>query len=576
MSLVLRSILAVALWPWLPLPSFAQDRQPADAQPPAPSPDLAAADQLWQSGKFSEAEAGYAALVKTNPNLIPAQTGLVRALLREDKVDEALDAVTTALKSFGELPALLAARGDVQYRLAQMDAAESSYTDAKALDRKLVRAFLGLARVYRSQSLYGKAYEELRHAHDLAPNDVEVERAWLSVLPRRQQLAAMQAYLVAPHPDDEEQVQWMTDNVEFLKQTADQPARACMLVSKVERTETPLFIVRDAGANRSGIGLTTRINDQRFNLQLDTGAGGIMVSHKVGERAKLTRVSSGHFGGLGDKGAQTGYFAVADRIQIGELAFQDCVVFVSDKNSVGSQDGLIGADVFASYLVDIDLPGMRLVLSPLPARPDDTPAPASLNSEGESELGSAVKGEPAEAKSTTDAASPAPSSTSASQLPASHPSANYLPKDRYIAPEMSRWTEIYRVGHDILVPTTVNDSPSTLFLLDTGAFDNVVSVRAGQQAAKVKSSFGMKVAGISGDVKKVYHAKVTLRFGHLQQSNVDTITLDLAKISRQAGTEISGLLGFTMLQMLDLKIDYRDGLVNLEFDPKRVQRLLKP
>jgi len=141
---------------------------------------------------------------------------------------------------------------------------------------------------------------------------------------------------------------------------------------------------------------------------------------------------------------------------------------------------------------------------------------------------------------------------------------------------MSRWTQIYRIGHDILVPTTVNDSPSSLFLLDTGAFDNVVAMRAGQQAAKVKSSFGMKIAGLSGDVKKVYHAKVTLRFGHLQQSNVDTITLDLSKISHQTGTEISGLLGFTMLQMLDLKLDYRDGLVNLEFDPKRVQRLLKP
>jgi len=141
---------------------------------------------------------------------------------------------------------------------------------------------------------------------------------------------------------------------------------------------------------------------------------------------------------------------------------------------------------------------------------------------------------------------------------------------------MSRWTQIYRIGHDILVPTTVNDSPPSLFLLDTGAFDDVVAMRAGQQAAKVKASFGMKITGMSGDVKKVYHAKVTLRFGHLQQSNVDTITLDLSKISHQTGTEISGLLGFTMLQMLDLKIDYRDGLVNLEFDPKRVQRLLKP
>jgi len=28
-------------------------------------------------------------------------------------------------------------------------------------------------------------------------------------------------------------------------------------------------------------------------------------------------------------------------------------------------------------------------------------------------------------------------------------------------------------------------------------------------------------------------------------------------------------------QMLDLKIDYRDGLVNLTYDPNKVQRLLK-
>jgi tetratricopeptide (TPR) repeat protein len=565
MSAFLRSILAITLWLWHPLPSFAQDAQPADAKPLGPNPNLAAADQFWQSGKFAEAEAGYAALIKTDPTLIPAQAGLVRTLLREDKVDEALDAVTAALKSLGELPALLAARGDVQYRLAQMDAAEASYSDAKALDRKLVPAFLGLARVYRCQSLYRKAYEELRRAHDIAPNDVQVERAWLSLLPHRQQLAAMQAYLAGPHPDDEEQTQWMTDSVEFLKQTADKPARACSLVSKLDHTGTPLFTVRDAGANRSGIGLTTRLNNLQFNLQFDTGADGIVVSHKVGERAKLTRISSAHFGGLGDKGPQTGYLAIADRIQIGELAFQDCIVFVSDKNSVGNEDGLIGADVFASYLVDIDLPGMQLVLSPLPPRPDDAPAPASLNSEGEGDLGHAAKAEPGDAKPASNPASPALSS-----------SASRLPKDRYIAPEMSRWTQIYRVGHDILVPTTVNDSPSTLFLLDTGAFDNVVSVRAGQQTAKVKSSFGMKITGLSGDVKKVYHAKVTLRFGHLQQSNVDTITLDLSKISRQTGTEISGLLGFTMLQMLDLKIDYRDGLVNLEFDPKRVQHLLKP
>ena len=38
----------------------------------------------------------------------------------------------------------------------------------------------------------------------------------------------------------------------------------------------------------------------------------------------------------------------------------------------------------------------------------------------------------------------------------------------------------------------------------------------------------------------------------------------------QAGTEISGILGFTMLRLLEIKIDYRDGLVDFHYDPKRL------
>lgn|ERR1035437_2781957 len=37
------------------------------------------------------------------------------------------------------------------------------------------------------------------------------------------------------------------------------------------------------------------------------------------------------------------------------------------------------------------------------------------------------------------------------------------------------------------------------------------------------------------------------------------------------GTELSGFLGFAMLRQLELKLDYRDGLVDLEYDTKRVQ-----
>ena len=40
-------------------------------------------------------------------------------------------------------------------------------------------------------------------------------------------------------------------------------------------------------------------------------------------------------------------------------------------------------------------------------------------------------------------------------------------------------------------------------------------------------------------------------------------------MSDRTGTEVSGVLGFTTLRLLDVKIDYRDGLVDFVYDPKR-------
>jgi hypothetical protein len=73
-----------------------------DTKPPAINPQLATAEQLYRAGKFAEAETSYQALLKTDSKLVPAelvaaQVGLVRAMLRQQKIDEALDAVNTAL-----------------------------------------------------------------------------------------------------------------------------------------------------------------------------------------------------------------------------------------------------------------------------------------------------------------------------------------------------------------------------------------------------------------------------------------------------------------------------------------------
>ena len=551
-------VVAALLMPFLQLIVFGDD-----AKAPAIRPELAAADQFYRAGKFAEAEASYQAVLKTDPKLIPAQVGLVRAMLRQQKVDEALDTVNTASAAQSNSAALLAAKGDVQFRRAEMPDAEMSYLTAKKLDPKEVHAYLGLARLYRSYSLYRQAYDQLQIAHEVAPDEIEVQRAWLAMLPRKEKLAALEAYLAASHPDDEEETKRMTEYLEFLKATADKPTHTCRLVSKVEQTDTGLETMYTEDRRRMrGIGLSAKLNDRNVHLLLDTGAGGIMVGRKVAEKAGLTRISAVHYGGIGDKGMQNGYTAVADRIRIGELEFQDCVVAVSDKGSVTDEDGLIGADVFGSYLIDIDLPGMRLKLSPLPKRPEDTVAPKSLNSEGEEQANAEQK----EGSTTDQTAKEQKSSAPIPKIP------RRLPQDRYIAPEMVNWTKVFRFGHSMLVPTNVNDSKAMLFGLDTGAFSNILSLRAGRQIGKVSSENRVRVRGLNGEVDKVYSSdKVTLRFGRFQQSNIGLITLDLAAVSRHTGTEVSGFLGFAMLQQLEVELDYRDGLVNFKYDPKRVR-----
>ena len=72
----------------------------------------------------------------------------------------------------------------------------------------------------------------------------------------------------------------------------------------------------------------------------------------------------------------------------------------------------------------------------------------------------------------------------------------------------------------MLMPTSVNDSKSMLFGLDTGAFSNTLSVRAGRQVSKVSSDDRVRFRGLNGEVNKVYSSeKATLHFGHLRQPN---------------------------------------------------------
>jgi tetratricopeptide (TPR) repeat protein len=526
---------------WLPVDGIAQATSPASQ-----SSDTAAADQLFMSGMFAEAQAKYQAIVNINPASVAAQVGLIRTYLIQQKLDQAVASANAALAVLPNAPLLVLTMGDLQFRLGKIPDAERSYIKAKNLGPKDPAPYLGLTRVYRSYSLYRRAYDEMNRARELAPNDFAVQMMWLQSLPWSDRTAAVQAYLARSGVQNPQVARPLQQYLEFLQRNPDPAAQhPCRLASKVEETNSKLYPVPRAGMQLGATGLVVKLNKQEMHLAVDTGADGILIGRAAAERVGLKRLAYQPVAGMGDTGLQGGYTAVADQIRIGDLEFEDCVVRVTDAATpVTGQDGLIGTDVFSSYLIDIDIPGAKLRLSPLPKRPDEAPAPATL------------KTTPQEAPE-LDLATPAAS----------------LPQNAYVAPEMANWTKVYRFKHILLVPTLVDKTGPMLFMIDTGSFSNVLSTRAAREVTQIRSDPATQVSGLSGSVAKVYRAdKAALQFGHYEQQNQDIVTFDMSSISKSTGTEVSGILGFAMLRILQIKIDYRDGLVDFIYNPNHLPK----
>ena len=542
----------------LPL-CFAQDTTPQL------NPAVAVADGLQRSGNTTEAIAKYQQILKADPGLAPAQVGLVRAYLNNEEVDAAYDLAKSSLAAQPNSAALLSAMGRVEYRRSEFGEAERSFLAAKKIDPNQVDPYLGLNRLYRTALLYRRAYDQIQKAHAIAPNDLGVQRTWLAMLPRSERINALEAYLAAPHPENKEENANLQAWLDYLKATAGQPVHACKLANAVEKTETRLEAMLRDPKHMAGYGLTVKLNDHGQRLLLDTGASGVIINRRAAEKAGLKQVSKFEFGGIGDKGKREGYSAVVDDIRIGELDFKDCVVTVSEKSMGLDEDGLIGADVFSSYLVDIDFPAERLRLSPLPKRPEDVETKALLASDSISDTDD--EAESHAAKNTAEVGKPS----------ATAQAAPHLPYDRYIAPEMANWSRVYRIGHNLIIPTRVNDSKTMMFILDTGAFSNTMSPTAAREVTKVRGDDSFKVKGLSGEVNKVYRAdKASLQFGNLRQPNEDIATFDISGVSRNLGVEISGFLGFTTFRLVEMKIDYRDGLVTFVYDPSKLPLAVRP
>jgi tetratricopeptide (TPR) repeat protein len=539
---------------------------------PAPANPLSEASALYRRGSFNAAITKYQEYLKDHPTSPDPYAGMVRVYLKQKNVDLAAQTAEQGLKQI-DSPRLHAAQAEVLFRQGHIDAAESEWVRVINSGYPEARAYLGLARVRHALAMYKSEKDMLDRAHQLDPTDPDIYEEWVDTLSRSERIAYLEKSLAGENNWDADERADIASYLQYLKERAKQKNQSpCRLVSKVTETEAPLVRLLHDPNHLRGYGLHVSLNGHKNSLMLDTGASGITVRRAIAERAGITKISETKIWGIGKKGRRNAYVGIADTIKIGELEFHNCPIHVMESRSVADEDGLIGTDVLENFLVELDFPHEKVKLSQLPPRPGESQTKVALKSEeDDSDDDSAAddndNDEKSDASKSSDA-KPADAKPSSAKSEAAK-AASSGPKDRYIAPQMKDYTRVFRFGHNLLIPTSIGKVPQKLFLLDTGALMNAISPQAAREVTKVHGDDNMIVEGISGRVDQVFSAnKAVLIFGHLKQENQDMTAFDTRPISDSIGTEVAGFLGFTTLRFLDIKIDYRDALVDFNYDPK--------
>ncbi len=453
------------------------------------------------------------AAARNNPKDPLVRAALLSALVYEGRVDEASDASDADAVDFPDSPEVIAARGEFAYYMGNVVQAEKLFKNAAKL-KETPRAAFGLYRLFYAASLYRAARLLCLRAHEIDPDDALITRAWLGYLVPEKRRELLGPFIAA-HP-------WLFKKYERDRNTdanvSEEMGARKAFDFEGERKPTTLHLVelRDSPTRVRGLGLELSIEGgRRLKLLFDTGASGILISQAAIDKAGLNHLGSFEARGIGDKGPRNAFVAVADNCRIGALAYKTCVLrALQGKGRVaGDKDGLIGADFFSDYIIEIDFQKRLLNLTPQPPR---VPNPQGY--------------------------------------------------DRVIAANEAGFTPVFRFGHQLCISTTLNGKSSGLFLLDTGSDMSSVDSTFARLSTKIRGNSDLHVKGISGEVKDVFEAdKADIQFAGYHQQNFGLTAINLNNSNDHEEVRMAGILGLPVLALFRLTLDYRNGLVKFDY-----------
>jgi tetratricopeptide (TPR) repeat protein len=487
---------------------------------------LQQATLLYRAGKLGPALQKYKLIRESSPGSPQGYAGMARIYLKQGNVEGAAQVINEGL-ALSNSDDLHIALGEIYFRRGQILDAEREWSAVVNAGSRSARAYLGMARVSNALALYEEGKAMIGKARKLDSIDPDIEVEWNATLPVAERIRRLNNYLESPEgarADDRGNSQHYLDYLKMLANAAGN----CQLVQPRDSAELPMIRILADAEHVRGFGLKMSINGRKAELMLDTGVSGILLSRRLAEKARLMKMAETRIGGIGDGEANSGYVAIASSVNVGELEFRDCPVRVLSEGSVVDEEGVIGADFFQQFLVNLDFPELKLRLGALPKR-----------SEGDADGSAGL------------------------QMKLEH---------RYRSPEMSLYTQAYRFGAYLLVPTRVGDGRDRLFVLDTGGSASQITPSAAREVTQLRGDSGTTISGINGKVRDVFSADhVSLQLGRLPGQSRNLMSFDLTPVSNSVGTEVSGTLGFDVLRSLNIKIDYRDALVDFQ-DSKRWNR----
>ena len=468
--------------------------------PAAPAHAVTPADVAYGEGRYADAEQEYAQSLVQTPHDVLIAAALVHSLLEEGKIAQASDRVTAALADDPHSAPILTARAEVQLRQGQPWLAQQTLDLAAAADRCYARIHLIRSRVFRIDSMYASERAEIQSAYEIDPEDSDVLFAWRRVVSPAHEIEGIHQALPTMKDLDAETRQKAEASMNSMLPLLSENSQTCKIQPALQSATLHLIGTMEDGKHLDGYRLDVQLPKTNARLVVDTAASGIFITKALADANGLQQGANDPSGTVH-----------ADSVHIGTLEFRDCIVGVSNVPFAGKADGMIGTDIFASYLVTIDARDARLALDPLP------------------------------------------------------PLVAILPGDRAMPQELKDYTPVYHRRQYLLVPVLLNNKARKLFVLDTGMRFSTMTSETAHAISSTKANFTNTMQTASGPTAQVYRDNFDFQFAQLSlTSQSHVLQWDLSAIDHNTGFEVAGMLGFDMLHSLTLHLDYRDGLVKFE------------